>query len=114
MPANARFSKASLWVDPDSLKKFFAGHRKYLTVFVCVSKPQEAGSGSPTKFISTRSRRNECPPRRGKLYNGRAFKPGRRGDRSPEKSAHPAVTPYRKLLRLARGILSFFPAFLIR
>jgi hypothetical protein len=51
MPTNARFAKASLWVNPDSLKKFFAGHRKYLTVFISVSKPQQAGSVSPTKFF---------------------------------------------------------------
>ena len=30
MPTNARFAKASLWVNPDSLKKFFAGHGKIL------------------------------------------------------------------------------------
>jgi hypothetical protein len=64
MPTNARFAKASLWVNPDSLKKFFAGHRKYLTVFISVSKPQQAGSVSPTKFF------------------GKMPKPGRRGDRS--------------------------------
>jgi hypothetical protein len=58
MPTNARFAKASLWVNPDSLKKFFAGHGKYLTVFVSVSKPQQAGSVSPTKFVSARCRCN--------------------------------------------------------
>src|SRR5712671_783144 len=94
MPANARFAEASLRVDPDSLKKFFAGHGRYLTVFVFVSKPEQAGSVSPTRFVSA-SRLNQ--------HASRVC--------SPEGSAGRAVTPYRcKLRRLAPGILSPFPA----
>src|SRR6267143_1410250 len=72
MPANARFAEASLRVDPDSLKKFFAGHGRYLTVFVSVSKPQQTGSVSPTKFVSASRRRNAAPSREAGLSNQHA------------------------------------------